>query len=69
MTNLGRLYRDMGNYEEARHNLEKALEIRQELLGENHLDVAQSMTNLGKLYRDMGNFIRRGILIYSVFAN
>ena len=50
MTNLGKLYQEIGDYAEAKSHLEKALETRKELLGENNLDVDQSMTNLGKLY-------------------
>ena len=36
ITNLGNLYQEIGNYVEARSYLEKALEIRQEILEENH---------------------------------
>ena len=56
MTSLGKLYQEIGNYAEARYHLEKALEVRKELLGENNLDVAQIMTSLGKLYQEIGNY-------------
>ena len=57
MTNLGNLYQEMGNfYVESRSYLEKALEIRQEILEENHPLITQSMTNLGKIYQHMGNY-------------
>jgi tetratricopeptide (TPR) repeat protein len=56
MTNLGKLYQETGNYAEAKSHLEKALEIRQKLLGENHPVVAQSMTNLGILYQEIGKY-------------
>ena len=46
----------MGDYNEAKSLLEKALETRKIQLGENHPHVAQSMTNLGKLYHEIGNY-------------
>ena len=56
LTNLGKLYQEIGKYTEARSHFEKALEVRKELLGENHPVVAQSMANLGKLYQEIGKY-------------
>ena len=46
----------MGNLPKAEEFLLKALKIRQNLFGENHMDVADSLNNLGILYQNMGNF-------------
>ena len=46
---LGQMYRKLGQYDEARPLLNRALIIRRERFGSNHLDVAQSLTNVGLL--------------------
>ena len=49
ISNLGNYIKRLEIIEAAELYLKNALEIRQELLGENHPNVAQSMTNLGKI--------------------
>ncbi|XP_046856557.1 uncharacterized protein LOC124449659 [Xenia sp. Carnegie-2017] len=53
---LGLLYHDTGKYSEAKNHLEKALEIRKQSLGPNHVDVAASLNNLGVMYDKTGNY-------------
>jgi non-specific serine/threonine protein kinase/serine/threonine-protein kinase len=50
MDTIGQAYLNLGHYREARPLLEKALAIRRELLGEEHLDVARSHRSLGWLF-------------------
>ncbi|NEQ09701.1 MAG: tetratricopeptide repeat protein [Moorea sp. SIO4E2] len=45
-----------GKYSEAIPLAERALEIRQEVLGEEHLDVATSLNNLALLYKSQGRY-------------
>jgi tetratricopeptide (TPR) repeat protein len=45
-----------GKYNEAIPLAEKALAIREKLLGKEHPDVAQSLNNLAELYRVQGNY-------------
>ncbi len=51
---LGRLYRALGEYEEAERFLRAALEQRRALYGEQSVEVAQSMHDLGQLLRLWG---------------
>ena len=48
---LGRVYKGLGEYEEAEHFLRVALEQRQALYGEQSLEVAEGMYDLGQLLR------------------
>jgi eukaryotic-like serine/threonine-protein kinase len=50
MDTIGQAYLNLGLYREARPLLEKALSIRQEHLGNEHLDVASSHRSLGWLF-------------------
>ncbi len=45
--NLGNVYGDTGEFAKAKDYHERALEIRKEQLGSNHVDVATSYSNLG----------------------
>ena len=45
--NLGIVYRNLGQYNEAKEHYEKALIIRKKIFGEEHADVAASYNNLG----------------------
>jgi tetratricopeptide (TPR) repeat protein len=45
-----------GRYEQAEPLYLQALELRQRLLGENHLDVAASLNNLAALYQAQGRY-------------
>ncbi|XP_046855779.1 nephrocystin-3-like [Xenia sp. Carnegie-2017] len=53
---LGVLYHDTGKYSNAKNHLEKALEIRKQSLGPNHVDVATSLSNLGLILDETGNY-------------
>jgi serine/threonine-protein kinase len=46
---IGKAYRKMGLYDQAQPLLTEALTIRRELLGDNHLDVAESLLELAHL--------------------
>ena len=52
----GKVYRDLGQYSEAKEYYEKALIIRKEVYGEKHGDVAASYNNLGAVYSDLGQY-------------
>jgi tetratricopeptide (TPR) repeat protein len=62
LNNLGILYQEIGKLRDAEIYLEKGLEIRKKVLGENHLEVARSMANLGKLYHEMENYDKAKLL-------
>ncbi len=47
---------EQGKYNEAIPIAERVLEIRQRLLGENHLDVATSLNSLAELYYSQGRY-------------
>ena len=48
----------MGEYAKAEPLYQGALQIRQKLLGTEHLDTAQSLNNLGGLYEDMDEYAK-----------
>jgi tetratricopeptide (TPR) repeat protein len=56
MTNLGKLYHEMGNYRQAEACLKKGLGIRENLLGASHLDSAQSKNDLAEVYLNIGDY-------------
>ncbi len=58
MDTIGSVYRKLGFYEPATRLLQEALEIRRDLLGEEHVDVAASLNNLAGLYWSQGDFDR-----------
>lgn len=45
-----------GEYREADNLYKLSMQIRSDLLGDDHLDVSDSFNNLGLLYHDMGNY-------------
>ena len=51
---LSEIYDEMGLYDAAEPPARSALEIREKVLGTNHLDVAQSLNNLGSIWRKQG---------------
>jgi serine/threonine-protein kinase len=55
MDTMGRVYRTLGLFEPARKLNEESLAIRREILGEDHLLVAESLQNLAVLRREMGD--------------
>ncbi|MHC4092975.1 MAG: tetratricopeptide repeat protein, partial [Planctomycetota bacterium] len=59
---IGETYRALGEYGPAELHLERALEIRRRLLGEEHLDTLTSMNSLGLLYRKQGRYDEAEVL-------
>lgn len=53
---IGVIYRLMGDYYKAKQYLGKALSVRLEALGEDHLHVAASYMVLGRLYKELGQY-------------
>jgi CHAT domain-containing protein/Tfp pilus assembly protein PilF len=53
---LGFLYLNLAKYDSTLVYWKKALNIRKELLGENHLDVATSYNNIGNVYSEKGEY-------------
>jgi Tfp pilus assembly protein PilF len=51
-SNLGDVAAALGEHDEARHQFEQALAIREAALGTEHPDVAKSLANLGHLALD-----------------
>ncbi len=49
-TAIGKVYRNLGLYDQALPLLEDALKKRQDLLGEEHIKTAESLYELGELY-------------------
>ena len=45
-----------GKYAQAIPLAERALAIREKILGKEHRDTAQSLNNLAELYHDMGSY-------------
>ena len=54
--NLGTVYRGLDNFQQAKDNHARALDIRLKQLGPEHVDVAASYNNLGNVYRSLGDF-------------
>ena len=48
----------MGDYAKAEPLYRQALEIRKQVLGENHPDYAASLNNLAGLYQPMGDYAK-----------
>ena len=63
MDAIGRVYQSLGLWDESEPLLEEALEIRRELLGEQHLDTAESKANLAFLYWDQARLLEAEPLI------
>lgn len=55
---MGRVYRNLGLYEDARPLLERALELRDALHGDDHPSVAESLSELATLDKDTDRFAR-----------
>ena len=54
--NLGIVYRNLGDFQQARDSHAHALDIRLKQLGPEHVDVATSYNNLGIVYRILSDF-------------
>jgi serine/threonine-protein kinase len=53
---VGEVYLNLGQYDEARPLLERALVLRRQMHGETHADVASSMDHLAFLYEKTGDY-------------
>lgn len=56
MNNLAGVYREQGEYEKALEYYGKALDIRENVLGSEHLDTASTYNNVAGVYLDQGNY-------------
>jgi tetratricopeptide (TPR) repeat protein len=56
MNSRGELYRVLGRLHEAEKLLQKAYELKSNLLGPDHLDVATILNNLALVYNEMGKY-------------
>jgi tetratricopeptide (TPR) repeat protein len=56
LNNLGTLYRVTGKYADALPLYQRALAIRETVLGPMHPDTASSLNNFAALYDSMGNY-------------
>ena len=56
MASIGRVYRQLGLYDEARPLLEEALAIRRARFGDNSPEIVASLDHLANLYHDQGRF-------------
>ena len=56
LINLAVRYHDKGAYDKAEPLYKRALEIREKVLGPEHLDTAASLNNLAVLYHDKGAY-------------
>ena len=56
MTTIGNVYGSLGLYRASEEQLEEALEIKRQTLGDRHIDVAQAMDDLAFLRRRMGKY-------------
>ena len=50
------LYSDLGDFQQAKYYLARALDICLKQLGPEHVAVATSYNNLGTVYRNLGDF-------------
>jgi len=55
---LGNIYRHLGEYSRALHLFQKVVEIREKILGENHIDTATSYNNLALIYNTIGEYAK-----------
>ena len=54
--NLGTVYRNPGDFQQAKDNYAHAIDIRLKQLRPGHVNVATSYYNLGTVYSDLGDF-------------
>ena len=54
--NLGMVYHQLGQYDEAINYHNQALAIKKELAGDNTLTIDNSKSNIANVYRDMGDY-------------
>jgi eukaryotic-like serine/threonine-protein kinase len=63
---IGNTYLDLGIFPEAQKQLERAVDLRRRLLGENHSDTLASLKTLGILYRQQGKAVQAEALLTKV---
>ncbi|EAR97278.2 tetratricopeptide repeat protein (macronuclear) [Tetrahymena thermophila SB210] len=56
LCSLGEIHRLRGNLENSLEFLEEALEIREQVFGSGHIELASNCENLGNVYFDLGDF-------------
>ena len=49
------IYKDLGDLQQAKEYHQRALKIRLDKLGPEHVDVARSYNNLASIYQDLGD--------------
>ena len=65
---IGETYSDLGLYAQARHQEERALELRLRVFGERHPETLETMEHLAHLYRNQGTYTRAEELLTRVIA-
>ena len=55
-SNLALIYRDLGDFEQAKEYQQRALDMQLDKLGPVHVKVARSYNNLALMYKDLGDF-------------
>ena len=65
---IGGTYQELGLYANSQSQLERALELRRQALGAEHLDTLRSARRLGELYALQANFDEAESLLTSVVA-
>ncbi|MBV8812416.1 MAG: serine/threonine protein kinase [Acidobacteriaceae bacterium] len=63
---IGNTYRDLGLYPEAHRNLQRAIDLRRRVLGEQHPDTLTAMYKLGQLYLYEGKYAQAEPLLARV---
>src|SRR6266700_2966310 len=58
LNDLGAVYLNQSKYSDAESNLQEALKVRQQVLGEEHPEVAQTLHHLANLYRAQVNYTK-----------
>lgn len=58
----GRVYLALGQYKEARPLIERGLQLRKEIYGDNHLIISENLHNLAHLHKQDGNYEQAGKL-------
>jgi non-specific serine/threonine protein kinase/serine/threonine-protein kinase len=65
---MGITYKDLGLYDEAQGQLERALDLRRRELGENHVDTLTTAADLGLVLRRRGDSAKAEALLVSLLA-
>ena len=68
MNGVGVVYEKLERFGIAASLLERAVEIRESLLGGEHADLADSLFNLGEVYREQGNYLKSELLLERALA-